>query len=548
MTQNGVPGVPPDGNCLFNAILQQIHHDKEKYTPDHLRRQTALHMLKHADMFYEYVAHELIDFDESYKSYVINIFNGKIWGDDLMVSAIVHIFNIPISIVSPEMRTVDLFHNVMTQIVIIANGGSSVSRKPTTHFSQTCSIIRGFQLSGAGALKDPQIWDGFEEGHKKSFGHFLHHEKEATLTKMHTVRQNVDILHKKIHHLYKEAEKVKSCKKVVEYQLESIQQDISNIKLLEMAELTRGIETTATETSTMETSTSVTLTTENPHTTVAIDEEEGMETEPVVEEVVEEKVDESREEIIVIQLDEDENITNVQKELPRSVQRFIPEKLHKYFASTKHSSQPSKPLYFGQGVEGDLHAQQTVMQSSIQQSIAHTIHDVQSHQPIYVQSQISSQFQQPSTTLITHHYASAPITFTQSQAPLIQQDPQQLIVTQQIPQNQPTQAQVTGQGAIAKKLKSRQVSESIPAEQRDPKRYYCKRCPHNYSTKADLKKHHASYLSGTYQYFCQHTDMFTYYCTKCGAWFYHQTNYNPHIKSCQGKVCEEEDDVQLYFL
>ena len=24
---------------------------------------------------------------------------------------------------------------------------------------------------------------------------------------------------------------------------------------------------------------------------------------------------------------------------------------------------------------------------------------------------------------------------------------------------------------------------------------------------------------------------------------YHQTNYNPHIKSCQGKVCEEEDDV-----
>ena len=200
-----------------------------------------------------------------------------------------------------------------------------------------------------------------------------------------------------------------------------------------MAESTRR-ETTATETSTMETSTSVTLTTETPHTTVTIDEEEGMETEPVVKEVVEEEVvDESREEIIVIQLDEDENITNVQKELPRSVQRFIPEKLHKYFASTMPSittqsalpsSQPSKPLYFGQGVEGDLHTEQIVMQSNIQQSIAHTIHNVQSHQPIYVQSQISLQFQQPSTTLITHHYASAPITFTQSQAPLIQQDPQ----------------------------------------------------------------------------------------------------------------------------
>ena len=37
--------------------------------------------------------------------------------------------------------------------------------------------------------------------------------------------------------------------------------------------------------------------------------------------------------------------------------------------------------------------------------------------------------------------------------------------------------------------------------------------------------------------------MFIYYCAKCGAGFYHRTNYNPHIKSCQGKVCEEEDDV-----
>ena len=132
----------------------------------------------------------------------------------------------------------------------------------------------------------------------------------------------------------------------------------------------------------METSTIETSTTETPHT---IDEKEGMETETIVQEVVREEVDESREEIIIVQLDEDENITNVQKELPRSMQKFIPEKLHKYFTSTKPpittqsalpSSQPLRPLYFGQGIEGDLHAQQIVMQSCIQQSIAHTVHDV----------------------------------------------------------------------------------------------------------------------------------------------------------------------------
>ena len=62
---------------------------------------------------------------------------------------------------------------------------------------------------------------------------------------------------------------------------------------------------------------------------------------------------------------------------------------------------------------------------------------------------------------------------------------------QQIPQSQPAQVQVTGQVAIPKRLQSHQVSGSIPTEQRDPRRYYCERCPHNYSTKADLKKHHA---------------------------------------------------------
>ena len=83
-------------------------------------------MLKYADMFYEFVAYDVIDFDESYKSYVTNIFNGKIWGDDLMASAIVHMFNIPISIVSPEMRTVDLFHNVTPQIVIKLQMGEAL--------------------------------------------------------------------------------------------------------------------------------------------------------------------------------------------------------------------------------------------------------------------------------------------------------------------------------------------------------------------------------------------------------------------------------------
>ena len=87
----------PDSNCLFNVILQQIGHDAVLHTPDHLHCQTAYHMLKNADLFYEYMAQELIDGDESYESCVTNIFNGKIWGDDLMAWVVSHMWNIPIS-------------------------------------------------------------------------------------------------------------------------------------------------------------------------------------------------------------------------------------------------------------------------------------------------------------------------------------------------------------------------------------------------------------------------------------------------------------------
>ena len=171
MTQNGVQfffKTEPDGNCLFNAILQQVSHDPLLYTPDHLRRQTAYHMLKNADLFYEYVAQELIDDDESYESYVTNIFNGKIWGDDLMASAVSHMWNIPISIVSPELNTIHLFHDTTPKIVIMANGGNAYScKKQTTHFSQTRSILRGYQLPGAGVAKNPKVWDDFEKGKKK---------------------------------------------------------------------------------------------------------------------------------------------------------------------------------------------------------------------------------------------------------------------------------------------------------------------------------------------------------------------------------------------
>ena len=130
-------------------------------------------MLKNADLFYEYMAQELINGDELYESYVTNIFNGKIWGDDLMASTVSHMWNIHISFVSPELNTIHLFHDTTPKIVIMANGGNAYScRKQTTHFSQTWSILCGYQLPGAGVAKNPKVWDDFEKGKKSHLGIF----------------------------------------------------------------------------------------------------------------------------------------------------------------------------------------------------------------------------------------------------------------------------------------------------------------------------------------------------------------------------------------
>ena len=90
-----------------------------------------------------------------------------------MALAVSHMWNIPISIVSPELNTIHLFHDTTQKIVIMANIGNDYScRKQMTHFSQTRSILRGYQLPSAGVAKNPKAWDDFEKGKKSHLGIF----------------------------------------------------------------------------------------------------------------------------------------------------------------------------------------------------------------------------------------------------------------------------------------------------------------------------------------------------------------------------------------
>ena len=176
-------------------------------------------------------------------------------------------------------------------------------------FQSDPSILRGFQLPGTGVAIKPKVWEGFKKGKEKSFGHFLHAEKESTLLKMRNVCENVKVLDRKVRKLYNEAECVKNIKKSVEHQLSGIQDDdINRLKLSEMPKPAQ----IGTETST--------VTKEKEKESTAEVGAAGLATEQVSMDV-----DESREEIIVIQLnaeeaDEDKKVQLVSSQkLPQSL-------------------------------------------------------------------------------------------------------------------------------------------------------------------------------------------------------------------------------------
>ena len=106
------------------AVLQQVHHWVQHGTPDMLQKQTAFYMVKRAHVFYPHKSTELYDKKESYKSFVTSMFNGTRWGDWICLSAICHMWNIPIGIVTPyKPSVIKMFHDKpKCDIILIANG------------------------------------------------------------------------------------------------------------------------------------------------------------------------------------------------------------------------------------------------------------------------------------------------------------------------------------------------------------------------------------------------------------------------------------------
>ena len=102
-------------------------------------KMIALHLLRFPDVLYPYIKEDLGD--QSYVSYCRNIFKGNTWGDDVMLAAIGHMWNISITLVMPHSDPLHLFHDNYEDpdLVIVVNGGPVESNYPATHFCATKS-------------------------------------------------------------------------------------------------------------------------------------------------------------------------------------------------------------------------------------------------------------------------------------------------------------------------------------------------------------------------------------------------------------------------
>lgn len=207
-------------------------------------RQVALHMLRNPTKFYKYIEQELLATGESYESYCVNIFDGNVWGDDLIAAAFGDMWNLSISIISPISKTpINLFHaNPNPEIVIVANGGAWTSPdKASTHFSGTRSKDPQHRLPGSEHVNpdiaidatpklDPIIFIDKAKAKQLAIREYMKDSAENNLELLRICAKGINRLNKKIGDMIEVCDEALEEKKTLEIKLGHIGVSIERIK------------------------------------------------------------------------------------------------------------------------------------------------------------------------------------------------------------------------------------------------------------------------------------------------------------------------------
>ena len=110
------------GDSFYDAILYQISHDQHKYKAYQFYKQIAYYMVRWPELFADVVKPHLSDTDDSYESFVKNIFYGYSYPVPEVISAVItKMWNVSISLCSAEGGVKKLHHNSNKPDVVIVH-------------------------------------------------------------------------------------------------------------------------------------------------------------------------------------------------------------------------------------------------------------------------------------------------------------------------------------------------------------------------------------------------------------------------------------------
>ena len=188
-------------DVLLQSILKQFDIPKG-FTPNMFRKQIAAYIAKNVDFFQPRMRSHLARQHLSFTSYVKAFARGQIWCDMFTVGAIVRMWNISITIISPIGNDVWRIHHNMDvpDVVIAANGDAFGSNREATHFSSTEYLSNASKIVPSDkANQDPiEKLHGFTKGYQEGTRVLFVHESERLLkdhyylsNRLRKLRENV---------------------------------------------------------------------------------------------------------------------------------------------------------------------------------------------------------------------------------------------------------------------------------------------------------------------------------------------------------------------
>ncbi|KAI0221134.1 Deubiquitinase OTUD6B [Lamellibrachia satsuma] len=105
----GIFEIPSDGNCLYSAIMHQLHRQNIETSVSRLRKQVADHMRSHSEDFLPFITQP--DSDDPYTPEQFNDYCTKLettteWGGQLEIRALSNVLRQPIEVIQADAPSI----------------------------------------------------------------------------------------------------------------------------------------------------------------------------------------------------------------------------------------------------------------------------------------------------------------------------------------------------------------------------------------------------------------------------------------------------------